>query len=197
MGGPIVPDKTFFHAVFETDKVRQGLTIVSRTLPREAKVDGGSVPPIDPRIKPLLTLFPDPNLPNNEFTFPFSQPTNEYFGQIRGDHTFSANDTGFIRYTADSTNQVRVRPFPQFVTPRESRSQFATLSESHVFSPSVLNTFRYSFSRTVLLNRDASGIRVRSSRSCRTSLSVVSRSPGSPRLGRRSRTTPWCKMSLR
>ena len=157
-GGPIQKDKTFFHVVYETLRDRLGITTVSTVIPSSAKVDGGVVPQIYPAMKPLLSLFPDPNLPNNQFTFPFSQPTNENYGQARGDQTFSSNDTFFARYTVDDTRRTRPRSYPQLRDVLESRSQFGTLSESHVFAPTLLNTFRFSYSRTAFKSDTISGI---------------------------------------
>ena len=149
LGGPIKRDRTFFHVVYETNRERLGLSLVANVIPPSAKVDGGLVPQIDPRIKPLLTLFPDPNLPDDQFTFPFSQPTNEHFGQTRMDHTFSSADTMFGRYTITDTEQTIPRnPYPGFPQLGTSRSQFATVSETHIFSPALLNTFQFSYSLT-------------------------------------------------
>ena len=39
--------------------------------------------------------------------------------------------------------------YPNFITPLSGSSQFATIAENHVFSPTFLNTFRFSFSRTI------------------------------------------------
>ena len=148
-GGPIRKDKTFFHVVYEGLRERLGRTIIADTIPASAKVDGGLVPQIAPVVKPLLALWPEPNLPNNQFTFPFSQPTDENYGQIRADHTFSNDDSLFGRYTIHDAKQVAPANFGKFWQNNlESRDQWATFSESHIFSPTLLNAFRFSFSRT-------------------------------------------------
>ena len=148
VGGPIKKDKTFVYGVFEALRERLGRTLITNVIDPASKVDGRIVPQIAPMIKPLLALYPAPNLPNNQYTFPFSQPTNENYGQVRVDHTFSANDSFFVRYTIDDSEKIRPRDYPQFRDVGTGRSQYATLSETHVFSPILLNTFRYSFSRT-------------------------------------------------
>ncbi|MBI2817160.1 MAG: TonB-dependent receptor [Acidobacteria bacterium] len=147
-GGPIRKDKTFFFTVYEGVRQRLGLTTLLTVIPTAAKQDGGLVPQIAPAIKPLLALYPDPNLPRNEFTFPFSQPTREDYGQERVDHVFSASDSAFGRYTIHDTELVRPEAYPQFQTASLNRLQYGTLSEIHVFSPTLLNTFRFSYSRT-------------------------------------------------
>ena len=149
-GGPIKKDSTFVFGVFETLHERLGLTVIDDVIPTSAKVDGGAggVAQIAPAIKPILALFPDPNLPNNQFTYPAKQPLTDNYGQLRVDQTFSTNDTMFARYTVSDTQQTDPLDYPQFHNERSSRNQFATLSETHVFSPALLNTARFSFSRT-------------------------------------------------
>ncbi|MBI2819437.1 MAG: TonB-dependent receptor [Acidobacteria bacterium] len=150
-GGPIKKDKTFFFVTYEGLRERLGRTLVTNVIDPRNKVDGGLVPQISPITRPLLTLYPDPNLPNNQFTFPFSQPTNEHYGQARGDYTISGSDTLFGRYTIHDVEQIKPLDFPQFTSAGVSRSQYSTLSENHVFSPVLLNTFRFSYSRTTIL----------------------------------------------
>ena len=113
---------------------------------------------ISPQTAPLLALYPLPNLSANKITFPFSQPTNTNYGQMRVDQTFSANDTMFVRYTVDDTTQTQPIDFPQFLNDRVSRFQYTTFSENHVFTPSLLNTGRLSYSRTRVAFDSPSGL---------------------------------------
>ncbi len=160
LGGRIRRDKDFFHVVYEGVRERLGVTQILDVIPASAKVDGGAlgVPQIASIVKPLLTLYPNPNLPNNQFTYPATQPTNESYAQARVDHTFSAGDSLFVRYTIDDSEQVRPQPYPQFTDDRLSRSQYATLSENHIFSATVLNTARFSYSRSKNRTDTQSGI---------------------------------------
>ena len=115
--------------------------------------------PIPALIKPFIDLYPIPNLPNNGWTTPANSRQREDFGQFRVDQNFSAADTLFFRYTLDkgdlnnATASTSVTPagaaFPQyFKILGTSMNQYATVSESHVFSSTLLNTARLSFSRT-------------------------------------------------
>ncbi len=81
------------------------------------------------------------------YSFPYLQPTSENYGQIRLDQNFSASDTFFIRYTHDDANQIANRAYSYNRDFEFGGIQLATLSETHIFSPTVLNTFRFSFSR--------------------------------------------------
>lgn len=157
LGGPLKKDKTFFFATYEGLRQRLGVTTVDDVIPPASKADGGLVQQIAPAIKPLLALFPDPNLPNNRFTYPFSQPTGEDYGQIRADQNFSTHDNAFVRYTVDDNQITYPQSYPQFFGIRSSRNQFGTLSENHVFSPSLLSSFRFSFSRTAFRSASSPG----------------------------------------
>src|SRR5665213_1468786 len=103
---------------------------------------------INPTAAALLTVLPNPNLPNNQFTFSGSQPTGVNFGQMRVDHNFSNSDTLFARYTVDQALSNQPEKFPTVQDTLTSLSQYITLSENHIFSTSVINTFRASYSRT-------------------------------------------------
>ncbi|OFV93566.1 MAG: hypothetical protein A3H28_03380 [Acidobacteria bacterium RIFCSPLOWO2_02_FULL_61_28] len=184
-GGPIVKDKTFFHLSYEGLRERLGLSQILDAIGPDCRGPGGrvvwngqgtlpagSVGPcpqlganpsgpntnsvtISPAMAPFLPAYAPPNLPNNQFTFPYRQPTTENWGQVRGDQTFSDSDSAFFRYTIYDSEQVVSLNYPQFTRARTSRDHFATLSESHVFTPALLNTFRVSYSRMTLTNRSA------------------------------------------
>ena len=144
--------------VFEALRERLGVTQVTNVLAPTDKVNGGRVAQISPVIRPFLQYFPDPNLPGNKLTFPYSQPTDENYGQGRADHSFSAKDNLFARFTIDDAQQTIGQPFPQFKDFRNSRFQFITLSENHFISPRLLNTARFSFSRTFVNAASPSGL---------------------------------------
>jgi len=113
---------------------------------------------------PLLALYSNPaptaaNIAGNTFSFPAPDNQGVKYGQIRIDHNFSSTDTLFARYTTDQSNvndplagysssASGGAAFPQWSSSGASRDQFLTLSENHIFSPSLLNTVRISFART-------------------------------------------------
>ncbi len=165
IGGPIQKDKTFFYGTYEGLREALGSTHTSFTIPSSCEGPAGAtitstVCPelgttpsvvISPQIQPWLALFPAPNLGANELSWAFTQPTQEDYGQMRIDHTFSAADTLFGRYTIDNTTQLLASSFPGYPSAAVSRGQFLTVAENHIFSPTLLNTARFSYSRSNLI----------------------------------------------
>jgi hypothetical protein len=167
-GGPIKRNKTFFYAVYEGLRQNLGQTTVDAVIPSTcfdsttkqilltnnpcASLSGNSVAPV---VAPLAQLYPYPNLKSSptlpyydEFTFPSTATTNINYAQMRVDQNFSASDTFFARYTVDDGSAVTPLQDPGFATNFAGRNQFATLAENHIFSPTLLNTARLSYSRT-------------------------------------------------
>jgi carboxypeptidase family protein/TonB-dependent receptor-like protein len=111
---------------------------------------------VNPTMQSLANLFPYPNVVNpgtgmlSQFVYPSVEKVREDYGQIRFDHNFSTKDALFGRYTVDDTDVDKPDSYPQFHDVLLSRSQFFTLSETHIFSSALLNTVRLSFARTNL-----------------------------------------------
>ncbi|OFV92709.1 MAG: hypothetical protein A3H28_09965 [Acidobacteria bacterium RIFCSPLOWO2_02_FULL_61_28] len=154
-GGAIKKDKLFFFGTYEALRERFGQTTINITIPNNCRTeplpagcrtDNGST--IDPRTKPWVALFPLSNLSGNRMTFPFNKPTTEDYGQGRVDYSISSNDTLFGRYTEDNTVQAAALGYPGFNVDRFSNGRFLTVSETHIFSATVLNTARFSLSDT-------------------------------------------------
>ncbi len=117
---------------------------------------------MDPGIQPFIALYPMPNLPlptchpgtvgcsPPQYGFASTSTADESFGQIRLDHNFSTADAFFVRYTIDNDtlDNAPSGNVPYFRSGTDQRDQYITLSENHIFSPRLLNTARFSFSRT-------------------------------------------------
>src|SRR5499433_2067152 len=124
-----------------------------------------------PIIPGQMGLFPYPNanidssgirLPGATFnySFPYIQPSSENYGQIRLDENLSNSDTFFARYTHDHAEQVANRTYWYNRDNVSSAMQFATLSETHIFSPALLNTFRASYSRNLVFGQSTTSPRI-------------------------------------
>ncbi len=123
---------------------------------------------------PWIGQFPFPNEGNTtiasrdstgspNYTFPGESTAREDYGQIRIDQNFSTNDTMFARYTLDD-NRLTIpyaslstsdtgAAYPQFYSIGNSRNQSVTFGENHIFSPTILNTGKLSFSRSNVFAR--------------------------------------------
>ncbi|MBZ5660356.1 MAG: TonB-dependent receptor [Acidobacteriia bacterium] len=109
---------------------------------------------ISPVMAPFLAEFPNPNTASStkqpQFGYLSKQQVNENYGQMRIDHNFSANDSLFGRYTIDDADENRPFSLPQWTDHWVEREQYLTLAENHIFSQSLLNSARISFSRVTV-----------------------------------------------
>ncbi len=101
---------------------------------------------------PLVAVFPNPNLPNNRFTFPLVLPDSENYGQVRVDFNLSPTDTIFGRYTIINSEITGSVAYPFNSNPSSSRQQNFAFGEQHIFSGTLLNSFRITFNRSPRVN---------------------------------------------
>src|SRR6266480_4165939 len=161
-GGPVQKDKTFLFGNYEG--FRQSLHQTSAAFVPDLTARAAAVP----SVQPLLNLWPTPSAADPDFpgvctpptTLPpnacgiaevFSsplQPIREDFGTARLDHIFSSRDTASAIYTIDDGEDFTATPLNPFSADLVTlRSQVATVEETHVFSPSLINTARFGYSR--------------------------------------------------
>lgn len=166
-GLPIIRDKTFVFGVYEGVRQRLGLTQINNVPapgchgPAGATITNTACPQLGPTIPsvqiapvvaPFLAIFPNPNQPGNTFAYAYNRATREDYAQARVDHTISNSDSVFGRYTITDAREVKPLAYANldFLTVDQTRNQYTTLSETHIFSPTVLSTSRLSYSRTHL-----------------------------------------------
>jgi Carboxypeptidase regulatory-like domain/TonB dependent receptor len=162
-GGPVKKDKTFFYAVYEQLKDNLNSPEISSVLPAACHTANGIVSnqaclglpapgttTVNPVVEPLLALFPNPNLPGvaNNYTFSQRINTNEYYGQMRFDQVISPKDSFFARFTSDNETKPFPVSYPSVDINWDTVNNFSTISESHVFSPTVVNQAHASYSHT-------------------------------------------------
>ncbi len=148
VGGPLQKNKSFLFVNFEgfIQNLHQTSVAFVPDLASRAKAV--------PSVQPLLNLWPTPTPSDPDFSgiaqvssSPL-QTIREYFGTARFDHTFSAKDTFSAVYTIDDGADVTATTINPYSTDiLNLREQVASLEETHVFSPTLLNTARFGYSR--------------------------------------------------
>jgi hypothetical protein len=147
-GGPIRKNKSFFFLNFEgfiQNLHQTSVAFVPDLASRAAAA---------PSVKPLLDLWPTPSPGDPTFngiaavsSSPL-QTIREYFGNARFDQVFSARDNFSAVYTIDDGHDNTATTLNPYSTDILTlREQVATLEETHVFSPTLLNTARFGYSR--------------------------------------------------
>jgi hypothetical protein len=148
LGGAIRQEKTFFFLNYEG--LRQSLNQTSVAFVPSLASRAAAVP----SVVPLLNLWPTPTASAPDFSgiSPFSssplQTIREDFGTARVDHRFSQRDSLAAIYTVDDGGDVTATiadPFSSDIL--NLREQVLSLEETHVFSPTLLNTARVGYSR--------------------------------------------------
>ncbi len=167
LGGPIKSDRTFFFTSFEALKQKQtsfvnllnDLTIFNLSGSQTALfnlLDG--VPPFAPLsagLRGALTIQPRTFdlFENASGQFPFD--SFDVVGTFRVDHTFNANDSGYIRFNvSDAHFENQAAGALTAVSRGRTINPFTSgllLSETHFFSPVTINEVKAQYS---YLNND-------------------------------------------
>ena len=151
LGAPIKRNKVFIFSNYEGYRQNLGISDVTFV------PDDASRAKAVASVKPLLNLWPLANGPeltlNGKTTGiaeAFSSPTQhirEDFGTTRLDTNLTANDLLFGVYTVDDSTANTPTQDPYSLIDENLREQVVSIQEQHVFSPQLLNTARFGFSR--------------------------------------------------
>jgi hypothetical protein len=164
LGGPIKKDKLFLFSNYEGFRQNWGLSAV--TLVPDSEAREGYLPNasgeetyvgVDAAVSPLLNLWPAQNGPELEtngnpsgIAEAFSHPPQhiqEDFGTTRFDDNLGSKDLLFAVYTVDDSRANTPSANPLSYVNESLREQVSSVQEQHVFSPSLLNTARFGYSR--------------------------------------------------
>ena len=175
-GGPIKKDNTFIFGDYEGVRRAQGTTIISNVLSTDARngiLTGTFSPPfpsnciatgvtnqckltaIDPNIQAFLNsnLIPKatsgdvPGVNAAQYVFTQLMHTDENFFIVRADHTFSSKDRIFSTYLFDKASQNEPDQYQSLLIQNPMFRQMVAIEENHVFSTSLLNSFRIGYNR--------------------------------------------------
>src|SRR5256886_1224628 len=152
LGGPLKKDKTFLFGNYEGFRQNLGLSDLSLV------PDGPSRSSAVASTQPLLALWPLPNGPEllnadgtpSGIAEAFSNPVQhirEDFGTARLDQNFSQNDSLAAVYTVDDSAAHSPTNNPLTFVDVTLREQVVSLSETHIFSPRLINKATFGFSR--------------------------------------------------
>jgi hypothetical protein len=153
IGGPIWRDHTFFYGSYEALRQHQGILQNSTVISAANQTAIAANKAVHPAAAALAALIPLPNSGNNYVSFtPGPVQIDQYTGDVL--HQFSPSDSlhGFYAFQKD----VRSEPALQGDTiagwgdHRNAHRQIGTLSETHLFSPAVVNEARLGFNRIAI-----------------------------------------------
>ena len=146
-GGAIVKDKSFLYGTYEG--VRQNHP-VSQLIKVPSDAERATAVPA---IVPYLKLWPEAPagtpINNGIQSFGVALPsiTTENYATGRFDQQLRANDKFSASYFWDSGPQSQEAPLENAIHEVFSRRQMASVEETHIFSPAVVNTFRAGVNR--------------------------------------------------
>jgi hypothetical protein len=161
LGGPLKKNVLFLFGNWEELRWAQSTTTPESVVPDLSARQGllpnaAGVPTpvagLNPAMLAYMQLWPLPNGPDlgGGSAISINNPAqifHEDFGTLHSDYILSRRDTLTGSYTIDNGNSVLPQADPLFASGQALRMQVASIQETHVFSPSLLNTFNAGYSR--------------------------------------------------
>ena len=167
LGGPLKRNKVYFFTNYEGYRQSRGLTDVTLVPDNQARAgflpnaNGVEQPvAINPVSAQLLNLWPVQNGPEAlnggrltgiaEALSSPEQHTRVDSGTARVDAVLSPRDTAFASYNIDDSTAETPGANPYSITTEALREQKLNIQEQHTFTPHIVNTARFTFSRASL-----------------------------------------------
>ncbi|MGB8438419.1 MAG: TonB-dependent receptor [Candidatus Acidiferrales bacterium] len=159
IGGPIKKDKIFFFVAYEGIRQHQGLTLET-IVPSQNQIATVT----SPAVQKLLALIPAANIPGTDTTgipanyngFTGAALANVSLNQGSGDIDVELRQADRLHFYYVLQKDLREEPtqnanIPGFGDTRDGFRQLMTISEDHIFSPSLANTVRIGYNRIHLI----------------------------------------------
>ena len=161
-GGPILKNRTFFFGSYEGLREHKGITQVATVLDDNARrgiLPGQAPITIPAAVLPYLSLYPVANGPlirgaNGaptglaEYTGVMNRKSNQDFGMVRLDQTFSANSSIFGRYLYDDSIQDEPVNYPEWPNVVANTKHLLTVEHRQLFTSALINELRGGFNRS-------------------------------------------------
>ena len=166
LGGPIRKNKLFLFGNYEA--FRQSLAVTNVSIVPDSQARLGLLPnattgvyaavaKLNTAMLPYMALWPLANGPEltqaglpTGTAYSYNNPRqsiHENFGTARADYAISDRDTASLFYTLDGGNSILPQPDPLFSDAEKLTSQVASTQLTHVFSPTLINTVNFGFTR--------------------------------------------------
>src|SRR5712675_1889210 len=158
IGGPIIPQRTFFFFDYEGIRQSKGITALTTVPSLDARngmihdSDGNPITvTIDPNAQKFLAFYHLPNGPITdnpdiaEYSFAGQQVVNENFFTTRLDHKISEKDNLSGTYLFDKTPYTSPDGVNAVLLTTKSSRQIAALEETHIFKPTFANSVRFGY----------------------------------------------------
>jgi hypothetical protein len=164
-GGPLKKNRVFLFGNYEGFRQALALSSVSVVPDQNARLgllpNAAGVPTkvsnLNPAMLQYMSFWPQPNGPEllangvpSGTALAYNNPRQsirEDFGTTRMDYNHGERDYISTDYTIDDGNNLTPLADPLFGSYETLRMQVASVQETHIFSPQMLNTFTAGFSR--------------------------------------------------
>jgi hypothetical protein len=153
LGGPLKKDRWFLFGNYEG--FRQSLAVSNVSVVPDDQARLGNVPgatTVNPGMLKYMAMWPKANGPElgGGTALSFNNPgqhIREDFGTVRSDYTIGDRDSLSASYTIDDGSSLIPLADPLFGSNSLLRNQVASIQETHIVSPRMVNTFTFGYSR--------------------------------------------------
>jgi hypothetical protein len=185
VGGHILRDRTFFYAEWFAQRIPLGTPVIANVPTPDWRNGIFSQPIKDPqtgkpfpnntipqnRISPVALAFQNTYIPaptgsyaslppvnNYPFVFPFNSDLFKGDWPMgRVDHNLTKNNSLFVRWMMRQTPYVLNNGLPSLIWTRLRRHQQWAAGDTHIFSPSLINSFRFGLSYDYVIDGQSEG----------------------------------------